>query len=242
LRSLTLIYAYYDNPGMLARQFATWREYPEWYRKRVKVVIVDDGSPRWPALEVPRPAGLPALEVYRVAVDIPWHQDGARNLGAHVSEGWLFLSDMDHVLPAGSLADVWRITNTECFYTFARWDAATDAPMLDGAGNHKPHPNTYLVHRDLYWAAGGYDESFCGVYGTDGAFRRQLENAGTHRHLEGVRIVRYSRDVIADASTTTLDRKQYGGTAAKRAAHERKKAAGLEGKIVTLDFEWERVL
>jgi hypothetical protein len=66
--------------------------------------------------------------------------------------------------------------------------------------------------------------------------------AGRHRHLEGVRIVRYSRDVIPDASTTTLDRKLYGGTAAKIAAHERKAAAGLTGRIVTLDFEWERVL
>lgn len=242
MRSLTLVYAYYDNPAMLARQFETWAAYPEWFRKRVKAVVVDDASPRWPALEVERPRGLPALEIYRVAVDIPWHQDGARNLGAHVSEGWLFLSDMDHVLPSGSLEDVWRITNAGCFFTFARWDAATDAPMLDGAGNHKPHPNTYLLHRDLYWAAGGYDESFCGVYGTDGAFRRQLEGVGIHRHLEGVRIVRYSRDVIADASTTTLDRKAYGGNAAKLAAHARKKAAGLEGKIVTLDFEWERVL
>jgi hypothetical protein len=242
VRALTLVYAYYDNPGMLARQFETWRSYPEWYRKRIKCVVVDDASPRWPALEVPRPADLPALELYRVRVDIPWHQDGARNLGAHVSEGWLFLSDMDHVLPPASLPRVWRCANRDCFYTFDRWDAATDAPMLNGAGQPKPHPNSYVMHRDLYWRAGGYDESFCGVYGTDGAFRRQLERAGFHRHLEGVNIVRYSRDVIPDASTTTLDRKAYGGDAAKVAAHERKRAAGRAGRIVTLDFEWDRVL
>lgn len=242
MRALTLVYAYYDNPGMLARQFAIWREYPDWYRKRVKVVVVDDASPRWPALEVPRPEGLPALEIYRVAVDIPWHQDGARNLGAHVAAGWLFLSDMDHVLPAESLPHVWRCTNADCFYTFDRWDAATNAPMLDGHGAPKPHPNTYAMHRDLYWRAGGYDESFCGVYGTDGAFRRQLGAVGFHRHLEGVKIVRFSREVVPDASTTTYDRKEYGGNAAKLAAHARKQAAGLEGKIVTLDFEWERVL
>lgn len=242
MRALTLVYAYYDNPAMLARQYETWRGYPEWYRRRIKIVIVDDGSPRWPALEVARPAGLPTLELYRVAVDIPWHQDGARNLGAHVATGWLFLSDMDHVLPAESLPAVWRIASERKFYTFDRWDAATDAPMLDAAGNPKPHPNTYLLHHDLYWEAGGYDESFCGVYGTDGAFRRQLLGVGAWRHLSGVRIVRYSRDVIPDASTTNYDRKEYGGNAAKLAAHARKQAAGLQGKIVTLDFEWDRVL
>jgi len=243
LRALTLIYAYYDNPGMLARQYDIWRAYPEWYRQRIKIVIVDDASPRWPALEVPRPAELPTLELYRVAVDIPWHQDGARNLGAYVAAGWLFLSDMDHVLPAESLPTVWRrCTNTACFYTFDRWDAATNEPMRDAEGNHKPHPNTYLLHRELYWKAGGYDESFCGVYGTDGAFRKQLQAAGYHRHLDGVNIVRYSRDVVPDASTTTYDRQAYGGRQAKLDAHERKAAAGLLGKIVTLDFEWERVL
>jgi hypothetical protein len=114
--------------------------------------------------------------------------------------------------------------------------------MLDGSGKPKPHPNSDLMHRDLYWLAGGYDECFCGVYGTDGEFRRQLLRVGEHRHLEGVNIVRYSRDVVPDASTTTLDRKQYGGPAAKIAAHSRKAAAGLAGKILTLNFEWERVL
>ena len=242
MRHLTLVYAYYDNPGMLARQYANWRTYHDWFRKRVSVVIVDDGSPRWPALDVERPSDLPEVSIYRVAEDIPWHQDGARNLGAHVASGWIFLSDMDHVLPQESIEAMWKLGDQRKFYTFDRHDAATGAPMLDGAGRHKPHPNSYLMHSDLYWAAGGYDESFCGVYGTDGEFRRQLLRVGQHQHLEGVKIVRYSRDVVPDASTTTLDRKAYGGPEAKRAAHARKAAAGNADRIVTLAFEWERVL
>lgn len=243
MRALTLIYAYYDNPGMLERQFAAWCEYPPWYRDRVEVVIVDDASPRWPALDVPRPRGLPELSIYRVQDDIPWHQDGARNLGAHVASGWLFMSDMDHVLPAESLVRLWRRGHDPgVFYTFARIDAATGRHMVNDAGQPKPHPNSYAMRRELYWRAGGYDEDFCGVYGTDGAFRKQLLRVSWQQHLEDVAIVRYSRDLVPDASTTTLDRKAYGGTPAKREAMARKEAAGRSGEILTLAFEWEKVL
>lgn len=245
MRNLTCIFAYYDNPSMLEHQYSVWATYPEWYQSRVQFVVVDDASPRSPAIDVPRPAVLNGrVRIYRVAKDVPWHQDGARNLGAHVAEdGWLFLTDMDHVLPAASLDLLWvRAKRESCFYTFGRWDADTNAPMLNADGRPKPHPNSYAMARSLYWRAGGYDEDFCGVYGTDGAFRKQLLAAGRHVHLEDVQIIRYSRDVISDASTRTLDRKQYGGDQAKAAAWARKRGAGRENKILTLAFEWERQL
>jgi hypothetical protein len=246
MRSVTLVYAYYDNPGMLSRQFEEWARIPAWERARTRVVVVDDGSPRWPAIDVSRPvsSSLPPLSLYRVLEDLPWHQDGARNLGAHVAgDGWLFLSDMDHVLPLESLQRLFkRADDPKAFYTFARTDAATGLPMLDRSGNPKPHPNSYAMTRELYWQAGGYDEDFCGVYGTDGAFRKQLLRVGYQRHLPDVTIVRYSREVIPDASTTTLDRKAYGGPANKAAAWLRKRAAGRGRQIVTLNFEWEQQL
>jgi hypothetical protein len=228
---------------MLAIQYGVWMRYPEYFRDRCSFVVVDDGSPRWPAADVPRPEGLKNLSIYRVLEDIPWHQDGARNLGAHVApDGWLFLSDMDHVLPPASLEGLWRqASDPGKFYTFDRNDAATGEPMRNAAGEHKPHPNTYAMTRSMYWLAGGYDEDFCGVYGTDGAFRKQLVRVGLHHHLR-VPIVRYSRDVVPDASTTTLDRKAYGGVDAKRAAHARKAEAGRTGRILTLAFKWERAL
>lgn len=242
MRSLTLVYAYYDNPRMLAIQYETWAQYPAYFRRRCSFVVVDDGSPRWPAVEVERPE-LQHLSIYRVKHDMPWHQDGARNLGAHVAgEGWLFLSDMDHVLPTESLEGLWRqATDAGAFYTFDRVDKMTGQPMRNAVGQHKPHPNSYAMTRALYWQAGGYDEDFCGVYGTDGEFRRQLLRVGVHKHLP-VPIVRYSRDVVADASTTTLDRKEYGGPDAKRVAHARKELAGRTGRILTLAFDWKREL
>lgn len=243
MRHLTFVYAYYDNPGMLAAQYACWAAYPEWSRRRVRVIVVDDASPRWPALEVPRPRELPKLSIYRVKVDIPWHQDGARNLGAHeAAPGWLFLSDIDHMLPASSLAQVLRFRSPLTFYTFGRIDAPHGRRTVDAHGRPKIHPNSYAMTRDLYWAAGGYDEDFCGFYGTDGPFRRQLLKVGRHVHKDDIPIIRYSREVISDASTTTLVRKSADREAQKLRILEDKWARGRQDYIATLDFEWDRVL
>lgn len=243
MRRLTLVYAYYDNPTMLARQYQVWASYGAWYQDKIRIVIVDDASPKWPAALVSRPSTMPPLRIYRALKDIPWHQDGARNLGAHVAdEGWLFLSDMDHVLPFSSVQRIWRLQDSTRFYTLDRIDATTGQLMLGADGNHKPHPNTYVMHRELYWRAGGYDEDYCGVYGTDGAFRKRLHQAALHTHLSGAHVIRYHRSLVADASTSTLDRKAYGGPEAKRRAKERKALLGRTGKIVTLDFEWEQLL
>jgi hypothetical protein len=55
---------------------------------------------------------------------------------------------------------------------------------------------------------GGYDERFCGLYGTDGRFLRDVERvAGAIVQLPEV-LVRVPREVIPDASTTTLVRKK----------------------------------
>src|SRR6218665_2501818 len=99
--SISLCMPYYMNPGMLAEHYRQWAAWPDAVKRRVEVVLVDDASPSGPALDVERPADLPAISIYRVAVDIPWHQDGARNLSAHVAAGrWLVLTDMDHMLRA----------------------------------------------------------------------------------------------------------------------------------------------
>lgn len=244
MRHLTLVLAYYENPGMLARQYETWAAYPQDIKRRVQVIVVDDGSPTRPAIDVPRPEGLPRLGIYRITVDRPWNQDAARNLGAHMApDGWLFLTDMDHLLPADQAAQLLRrVSDPGLFYTFARMDAGTGRPMLDGRGVPKPHPNSYAMTRELYWRAGGYDEDFCGVYGTDGAFRKQLLRVGVHRHLQNVAITRVPRTLVPDANTTTLDRASFGGPARKAAAWERKRAAGREHEIVVLQSPWERQL
>lgn len=205
---LSLCFPYYRNAGMLREQMRVWSEYPDDLKAKIEVIVIDDGSPE-PAAVVPRPHGLPALTIGRLCdVDDPetppWRQDAARNRAAHEAIGpWLFLSDIDHVLPADSLRSLLQRCErgSDVAYTFHRLDAPDLTPKLDSKGNVHPHPNTYAMRKSRYWSIGGYDEDFCGIYGTDGPFRKRLVEQSQIVHLGDVPIVRYSREVIPDAST-----------------------------------------
>lgn len=213
--TLSICLAFYRNQGMLARQFEVWSAYQDDLKSRVEVVVIDDSSPE-PAVDVPRPAGLPALTVGRLS-DVadpftpPWRQDAARNRAAHEAAGrWLFLSDMDHVLPADSLRALLALCDADRdqVYSFHRLDAPDLTPKRDKQGNLHPHPNTYAMRKSRYWAIGGFDEEFCGIYGTDGYWRRNLLNQTSIVQLDDIPIVRYPREVIPDASTR-VDRNQF---------------------------------
>ncbi len=242
MRRLSFVIPYFDNPAMLGHQYDVWGSYPEGLKDRIEVVLVDDGSPTDPAANVPRPDGLPPLRIYRVLIDKPWNQHGARNLGATMADGpWLFLSDMDHVLPAESLERLMGHRNSGAVYMFRRVDAPNMTLTLRPNGKPKPHPNTFAMTKEMYWRIGGYDERFCGIYGTDSLFRRRAEAVAKFRHLDEAPIIRYPREVIPDASTRTLARKEGRG-AAKRLLLNRIENEGSADRIETLTFPWERVL
>lgn len=243
---LSIGLAYYRNPGMLSEQLRVWAGYPEALKAQVEVIVIDDASPE-PAVDVPRPPGLPTLTIGRLA-DVadpftpPWRQDAARNRAANEAMGtWLLLTDMDHVLPADSLAALLAhcAEDRDVVYEFRRLDAPDLTPKRDGHGRLHPHPNSFCLRRARYWAIGGYDEEYCGIYGTDGPWRRRMVAQSTLQPLEDVAIVRYPREVIPDASTR-VDRKQVRTTnnpAVLRRMHQ-KEASG--GRPVTLSIPWQR--
>jgi len=240
---------YYKNPGMLAEQYRVWSAYPDDLKAAIEIVLVDDGSPQ-PAIDVLRPADLPPLRLYRVLEDRPWHQHGARNLAAHEAAApWLLLTDMDHVVPPESLRDLLLVVAAAAptdVFTFARVDAPDLRPTVDRHGAAKPHVNTFAIRRDHYWRVGGYDED-CVGYGTDGYFRHRLNAVSTRRHLAGVPIVRYPREVIADASSCQpgVNPRAFRDAGRRPAETARRQAAkrarGQQGPTI-LAFPWERVL
>jgi glycosyltransferase involved in cell wall biosynthesis len=237
---LSLIMAYYDNPTMLKKQFETIAGYPKPVRDCLEYIVVDDGSPRYPAKDVPSPVrsvalGLHGFSLFRIKVDVRWNQDAARNIGVHESKGdWLLLTDMDHLVPLNTMDRVMTMhLDPKLVYQFSR----VSAPTMKW---YKHHPNSWLMHRTMWDAIGGYDERFAGYYGTDGEFR---ERVWKHAYIEPLPfdLIRVPREVIADASTTTYARKTPTDKERIRSiATERNKEHGWKPR--TLSFAYERVV
>lgn len=228
----TLVMAYYENPGMLRKQFEAIRALPAQLRDLLSVVIVDDGSPKDPAREEDL-ANVP-LQIYRMRKDVRWNQDACRNIGVrHAETNWVLMTDIDHVVPEDTWSTVLlRAWDPECAYRFARVSAPDLLP-------YKPHPNTWLLTKRKFDEAGGYDERFAGFYGTDADFRDRLEKVATFKNIKE-RIIRIPRTVVPDASTTTYLRKQpEDSEAIRRIKGER--AALEDQRPLRYRFEYDRV-
>lgn len=200
---ITLVLPYYDNPGMLSIQYEVLSRLPEENRKHIELVVVDDGSPRWPA-EIAKP-GV-ALQIYRIDKDVRWNQDAARNIGVkHATHERLILTDVDHVVPPdGWEYLIWGTWHDTSIYRFGRVSAPNMAP-------YKPHPNSFFITKRKYEEIGGYDERLAGYYGSDGDFLRRVRDAnrGEEPGQLAVNLVRYGRETQPDASTTTYGRKEW---------------------------------
>lgn len=214
---VTLVMAYYENPGMLMEHYRHFQKLPSVLRNEIEVVIVDDGSPRNPAF--PPPGNLPVkafngqpgkitamaplglrLRIYRMDHDIPWNQDAARNIGVFEARSpFVLLTDMDHIVPE----QTWREV---LFGTYNRPHIAyrfTRVNWPDGDPYH-PHPNSWLLAKELFCRV-WYDERFAGIYGTDGDFAARLFKQALEERIP-FPLMRVSRTQIPDASTVDYSR------------------------------------
>lgn len=241
---LTLCYPYYDNPGMLREHYYQWAALPDLIKEQIEVVIFDDASPTVPAIDVLRLSDLPPLRIYRIHKNIRWGWHQARNGCAKKAQGrWLLMTDMDHGAEADTLGRILRDPpDPAALWTFRRFDLTEDGAR-SGLRPVKVHFNSFLLTRDLFGRIGGYDEALGEVYsGKDGEFRKRAAKLAPIRVLpEPMRLIRYQRDLVADASTVGMERKSKADSA-KAQALIRKLEADPKRAIQFMTFKYSRQL
>lgn len=227
---ISYVMAHYKAPLMLERHFQEWAQYPDDVKNRLRVVIVDDGSP-----EPARVKDVPGLEIrlYRIHENTPWNQDGARNLAMSQSPDEIaFMTDMDHLLtPENAERLVFSNWQQGTFYMPRRHD-------INGAECNR-HPNSFVLSVKDFWAIGGYDEDFCGYYGSDGNFRKRLHTVARESHTNQFALVQYNNDLVPDASTREWGRKDSEYYAKNSAYLKSKKLPYVATN--PLRFTWSRI-
>ena len=155
--------------------------------------------------------------------------------------------DIDHVLlPEGAWALTRDDLNDTVWYRFNRYrmGRADDTRQKDEMppdyrfGPIKPHIDSFLCTKDMYWSTGGYDEDFSGSLGGSSVFLPKLQGKGPCIMRSDVTLRVYTKDIVRDASDVHLDRgrERYAKIKAE------KKAAGYPNPTTSLRFPWERVL
>lgn len=230
---ITVIYAYYDNPDMLKRHLAEWAGWPA----GLKIIVVDDASPNAPAMPILKDAALPVpLELYRINENIPWNQNGARNLGMHAAgmAGWALMLDMDHLLPSRDAAALVAMPKDPGHYYVPRREWPHGA-------EHRRHPNSFLLEGSAFQACGGYDEDFCGFYGSDKVFRLALDTVADRIETNAFKTVLYE-GIIEDANTREFGRKDSHFHSANHPHLVAKRRRAPYKAENPLRFTWERLI
>jgi hypothetical protein len=187
-RALTILYTYYGQKDRIAGIIA--EKHPD-----TRVIIIDDGSPE--PLEK-----IDGIDVYRVLVDIPWNMPGAKNLGFHVSDGWIVCSDIDHLITKENAEEIIQLKKERgTMYYLGRCDVVTKD--IDDIWN------TFCIHKDDFVLVGGYDEDFSGNYGFDDLlFLRHCRN---NLNVQEVRNIKVKLFHNAGVKTLNRDSKHNAG-------------------------------
>ena len=160
---ISIVHPYYNHKETFAYQFNQWSQFPKRAKENIEIVVVDDGSPDFPC-EVPKDLKGVDLKILRIDEDIVWNTAGAANLGiTEAKYDWFLHADFDVGIPpwcAEKLLDL-DFTDKKTVYWPMTWHETSKGYQKYG----EPHCNSFLMAKETFWEAGGYDEDFSGCWG-----------------------------------------------------------------------------
>ncbi len=212
LEHLTIVMAVYGQPEMLAHNLIELSCLSDELHKKLKVIVVDDCGD--PPARVAHHEFLD-IELYRITEDIPWNQMGARNLAMTHAQGWCLMIDPDMVFSPGTIRRLMNVASKLKRGQVVRYGLRHMGRAKKEEGYRPPKdgkidvssPNTYLIHRDDFWAAGGYDEDYAGNKGwSDVQMLDVLSSLYRVSRRADLFADFYGTEQISDAAVTSLDR------------------------------------
>jgi len=199
----TVGYTYYNEPELLKKQLELWKNYPH----QIEIILIDDGSQEYPAYDIVKDFERPDFQLWQVDEDLGFNSHGCRNLIAQLAGcDTILFSDIDCHFSPETMAFLKTVDfSKERLYKFSMYSSKTFVYSA-----WPGHPNVFAVNREIFWQAGGYDESFTGWHTGDREFLLRLKEitkeSMIERHL-GFTVVRGGRKCIVDESVdkTTYD-------------------------------------
>lgn len=174
---ITLGTTYFNNPKLLQAFVDRNLPYAD------ELIIVDDGSPIHPITNFLQPTDK--IRIFRVTEDYGFNSHGCRNLiMKQATNDWVILIDIDRRFIDPEIA--YNIIKTSVLKknTLYRFTAFTNS---DGNDAHQS-VNDFLIHKNHFFKAGGYDEEIIGIRTGDRSFFEQLSHFGKEKTLHGINL------------------------------------------------------
>ena len=237
---LTVGLTYFNESNWIHQWYQAFHYYP----KDIQVIIVDDGSTTDPIDEHLYPITdlgdwCPDVQVYKVTEDLGFNGHGCRNLIAKIADAdFLAFFDIDMMCDPSTMGRMrqrnWQ-HHSLYHHDFYVW-------QRQRIKKYPGHLNSFVCSKQLFWEAGGYDESFTGHHWGDREFQERLKKKAKYIRNSG-EVMTLRRNGKHGRVTDKVDKTVYIDDKCFLVPLPSEQVEKLKGTVNTkINFEYERIL
>ena len=169
----TLITTYFNNFNYLEKfieRHSTAKDY--------NIIIIDDCSQEHPAFDILKNTNIKNMKLFRVLDSLGFNSHGCRNLAMQrTTTEWNMLCDIDYDIQGigginEAIPDL--VPSQPCFLPVVTFETKQ---------KDRQSINDFLVTKDTYWKAGGYDIEFTGMHYGDRIFISRMTHGDNNQVL-----------------------------------------------------------